>query len=153
MPRWPEGYQAGAWKRCPRCGGKKDHGAAACRGCTDYSKPLAGRKGTEHPAWRGGKRVDGDGYIKTYCPDHPFPRRGGYVFEHVRVMELHLGRKLGANESVHHKDGNKTNNDLANLEVLLRGEHSRLHRKQDTHLRNRDALGRFAGKEVSNASN
>jgi hypothetical protein len=34
------------------------------------------------------------------------------------VMEEHLGRKLERNEIVHHKDGNKENNNIDNLELF-----------------------------------
>ena len=47
--------------------------------------------------------------------------------EHRVVAESIIGRPLKANEVVHHKDGNKGNNDPANLEVLTRSEHARLH--------------------------
>lgn len=47
--------------------------------------------------------------------------------EHRKIMENLLGRKLGFNEVVHHKDGNRLNNSLENLEVITRSEHSRLH--------------------------
>lgn len=50
---------------------------------------------------------------------------------HRLIMEEHLGRKLTSNEIVHHIDGNKLNNDITNLKVMTRGEHSRLHRKQE----------------------
>ena len=46
---------------------------------------------------------------------------------HRHLMEQHLGRKLKTDEIVHHIDGNKQNNDLDNLEVVLRSEHSRTH--------------------------
>lgn len=46
---------------------------------------------------------------------------------HRLLVERALGRKLTYNEIVHHKDGNKQNNDLSNLEVMDRGEHIRLH--------------------------
>lgn len=46
---------------------------------------------------------------------------------HRHIMEELLGRKLGPNEIVHHKDGNKLNNDPSNLEVMSRSEHARLH--------------------------
>jgi hypothetical protein len=107
------------------------------------------RKGAEHPAWKGGVHFT-EGYLRTYHPEHPWPRKGGYIREHIRVMELHLGRRLRPNELVHHKDHNKLNNDLANLELLERGAHSRLHRAEDlaerpeVFRRRRDAAGRFA---------
>lgn len=52
---------------------------------------------------------------------------GKKVDEHRHIMEEHLGRTLGVDEVVHHKDGDKTNNDIENLEVISRSEHSRLH--------------------------
>lgn len=134
---------------CPSCGGKKDFYAKLCRPCSPKQQALLGRKGPNHPAWKGGFRIDEDGYVKTYDPNHPWPRRGGYVFEHVRVMELHLGRRLDLDETVHHINHQRQDNRLENLEVKPRGEHSSHHRKLDSHLRKRDRLGRFASGEVS----
>ena len=56
----------------------------------------------------------------------------GYVFlghrrEHRVLMERELGRKLFPYEVVHHKDENKGNNNIENLEVMNNGEHKRLH--------------------------
>ena len=45
-------------------------------------------------------------------------------------MEEHLGRKLRSDEIVHHKDGNKLNNSIDNLELLTRAEHINLHRTE-----------------------
>ena len=42
-------------------------------------------------------------------------------------MENHLGRLLDENEIVHHKDGNKKNNDVSNLEVMTASEHASCH--------------------------
>ena len=50
---------------------------------------------------------------------------------HRLIMEDHLGRKLTSDEIVHHIDGNKLNNNINNLKVMTRGEHSRLHRKME----------------------
>ena len=49
------------------------------------------------------------------------------VQKHVYVMEQHLGRKLTSGEIIHHKDGNKLNNDISNLEILTQSEHNRRH--------------------------
>ena len=47
--------------------------------------------------------------------------------KHRYIVEQMLGRKLDTNEVVHHKDGDKWNNDPSNLEVMTREEHTRLH--------------------------
>ena len=43
------------------------------------------------------------------------------------LMEQKIGRKLELNEQVHHIDGNPSNNDLANLELVTLGNHPREH--------------------------
>lgn len=132
-------------RTCPQCNGPKDFYAKACRGCSPKPKGWAGIKGKNHPTWKGGRYIDQDGYQRTYSPDHPWPRKGGYVYEQVRLMELHLGRKLDpATESVHHIDYDRLNNAMANLTLIARGAHSSHHRKLDIHLRQRDEKGRFA---------
>lgn len=50
---------------------------------------------------------------------------------HVVVMERHIGRRLDADEVVHHIDGNKHNNDLSNLQLMKRADHTRLHRNME----------------------
>lgn len=46
---------------------------------------------------------------------------------HRYIMECYLGRKLTKDEIVHHKDGNKLNNNISNLELLSRAEHIKKH--------------------------
>lgn len=46
---------------------------------------------------------------------------------HRWIMEQTIGRKLNSDEIVHHIDGDKTNNDINNLEIISRADHSRLH--------------------------
>lgn len=47
--------------------------------------------------------------------------------EHRAVMEQHLGRKLEPWELVHHIDGDKLNNSIANLELTEFGKHTTDH--------------------------
>jgi hypothetical protein len=63
----------------------------------------------------------------VYVPDHPKANNRGYVLKARYLMECHLGRLLLENEEVHHKNGNKQDDVLENLEVLDCSEHARLH--------------------------
>lgn len=47
---------------------------------------------------------------------------------HVVLMEQHIGRRLNADEVVHHIDHNRSNNEITNLQLMTRSEHTRLHR-------------------------
>lgn len=50
-------------------------------------------------------------------------------YVHRQVMEKHLGRKLSYDEVVHHIDLDPKNNELSNLKIMPRSEHTALHRK------------------------
>lgn len=79
----------------------------------------------------GAEYVSARGYTLVKVHGHPVATRsGGYMFKHRYVMEQHLGRLLTTEETVHHKDGNKQNNHIDNLELLSNTEHVTLHNKQ-----------------------
>lgn len=102
-----------------------------------------GKTRENHPCWKGGKIIDKDGYILVYAPDHAFPRKMRYIREHILVIENAIGRRLAKDECVHHKDHNRQNNSIENLELVKRGEHSKLHRKLDVKTFKRDLAGKF----------
>jgi HNH endonuclease len=54
--------------------------------------------------------------------------RGVEVMEHRYIMERHLGRSLHVDEIVHHKNGDKLDNRLSNLEIMPRDTHTSHHR-------------------------
>jgi hypothetical protein len=58
-----------------------------------------------------------DGYRTLYKPNHPNARKNSSIFEHVFIMSNHLKRALIKGETVHHKNGIKTDNRLENLEL------------------------------------
>ena len=49
---------------------------------------------------------------------------GIWVLEHRYIMETFLKRKLGSEEFVHHKDGNRKNNNIDNLELTDKKKHA-----------------------------
>lgn len=77
--------------------------------------------------WKVEKLVKHGDYMCAVVKDHPHRMKNNYVLYHRIVMENHLGRLLNSNEVVHHKDGNKFNNDISNLELLTVSEHTTMH--------------------------
>lgn len=65
-------------------------------------------------------------YART-LPLHPRANSKGLYPLHRVLMENKIGRSLNFNDVVHHKDGNKDNNTIGNLELLSRSEHTRKH--------------------------
>ena len=66
-------------------------------------------------------KLPNDDTLSEMCNDRRV--NSVWVLEHRYVMAKHLGRVLKISEQVHHKDGNRQNNDIDNLELCLIGEH------------------------------
>jgi hypothetical protein len=69
----------------------------------------------------------GKGYIQISLRGHPLFPGVRFMYEHRVVMAEHLGRRLERHEHVHHRNGDRTDNRLENLELLSHGAHIRLH--------------------------
>jgi len=77
--------------------------------------------------WNIQKIVKKGDYLYAVVPGHPYSNKYGYVLEHRIVVENHLKRLLNTNEIVHHKNGNRHDNRLENLEVMIDKEHNKHH--------------------------
>lgn len=75
----------------------------------------------------GHKKKRADGYASVYTPNHPFASKDGYVMEHILMMEEHIGRLIGRDEVVHHKNGVRDDNRIENLELMTFKEHAKYH--------------------------
>lgn len=80
------------------------------------------RAGADNSNWKGGEPDHNLGYRLVTAPDHPNAYGGRYMLEHRLVAEEKLGRYLRPDEVVVHIDGDRANNDPANLEVMTRAE-------------------------------
>ena len=81
----------------------------------------------ERHKWQKHISVNWAGYIEIYSPNHPFRTKRGYVKEHRLIMEEKIGRHLTKDEDVHHINGNKKDNNIENLELIMHSEHTRIH--------------------------
>ena len=58
------------------------------------------------------------GYIGVRAPNHPEAMANGYALVHRAVMSNFLERPLDAGEVVHHRNGNRGDNRIENLQLL-----------------------------------
>jgi len=142
-------------RECEHCGttfkvpkSHKDRRRFCSRECMHASPHFAWekgakRKGALNPRWRGGRSKHSDGYAYLLVGvEHPFSNNWGYMLEHRAVMEqwlrdhdpdsgflIRLGEKLYLSPEyhVHHKDENRLNNRISNLQCMTPGEHTAHH--------------------------
>jgi hypothetical protein len=80
--------------------------------------------GSKNGNWKGGVSKGTHGYLMLTSGPHA--RK--FKLQHRDLMERHLGRKLGSDEIIHHKNGDKTDNRIANMEIMTRADHMAEHR-------------------------
>lgn len=95
------------------------------------------KSGSDNHNWRGGRSIASNGYMLVRVGvGHPMADVRGYAYAHRIVAAEKIGRMLATVEHVHHVDGDKLNNDPANLEVHASlAEHFVKHRARDVGLR------------------
>lgn len=88
------------------------------------------RDGTKYKNGEIGKSINSDGYVVLHGAKYrSYPNYiNGGILEHHAVMYEHIGRPIDTSiEVVHHKDHNKRNNSIDNLELLSIPEHNAKH--------------------------
>lgn len=97
-------------------------------------------RAADHPRWNSEQLLSSHGYVLLRVGvDHPLANPNGYAYEHL-VVWVAAGRALPTSEeTIHHRNEDKTDNRLANLECLTRSEHALRHDAE----RGRDDHGRF----------
>lgn len=97
-------------------------------------------RGAANGRWNDGRMLNEDGYVKVRVGrDHPLADPNGYAYEHLVVWCAAGKPRPGDGETLHHKNEDKTDNRLRNLEVLTRPDHGKVHDQN----RERDEAGRY----------
>lgn len=120
----------GIYKKCEQCGGEYYCIQSRIK-LARFCSISCGLTGKNNHKYKGGTE-NWSGYRMVMV-------NGKQVREHRHIMEKHLGRKLKPNEEVHHKNGDKKDNRVNNLEVMPKSQHSKLSYK----LREIDDNGRL----------
>ena len=125
--------------KCGKCGRewvsyaqniRKEYFSGFCHSCA--------HTGEDSAVWKGGRVVKrGYVYVKVYS-DHPFfasmANNMGYIAEHRLVMAQSLRRALAKDEVVHHKNSDKHDNRIENLELYSNfKEHGHALQKRNPH--------------------
>ena len=71
--------------------------------------------------WKGGRYVDGSGYVVLWNDKYPRNK----VHEHVLIAESALGKPLPLKAQIHHVNGIKTDNRKSNL-LICENQHYHL---------------------------
>lgn len=115
---------------CKRCGSTENIITSARAKFKGYCRHCMYRHMREQERSYDRKIIGTDGYI--YLIGEKYADRIGKLVnlrlqEHRYVMEQHVGRRLRSDEIVHHKNGDKQDNRIENLEIVTSSEHAKRH--------------------------
>jgi len=98
------------------------------------------RRGPRNPRWNSGRIFDGKGYVMIRVGrGHPLAHSHDFAYEHLVVWVSAGKPRPNPWEVLHHRNRDKTDNRIENLELVSSSEHGRLHSAEQ----GRDGLGRF----------
>lgn len=92
-----------------------------------YLNRSLARKGEKGSKWNGGVSKTKKGYKLIKMPEHERADSKGYVLEHILVFERETGIKVPKNCCIHHLNGNKNDNRIENLCLMLTSAHTTYH--------------------------
>lgn len=91
------------------------------------TRGVGARSGSKNHQWKGGRILDKFGYVLIHYPEHPDSDSQGYIREHRLAMEQSIGRRLEKDELVHHRNEQRDDNRIENLELISKGKHLSFH--------------------------
>lgn len=98
------------------------------------------RRGSQHPRWNAEAIISEHGYRKVRVGvDHPLADPNGYAYEHLLVWVSAGKPRPKPGQLLHHRNDDKTDNRIENLECLTRAAHNAHHNEEKP----RDERGRF----------
>lgn len=130
-------YHKCVWAECVDCGAQRwvllrngEPQSKRCYPCgRHYPGRVTARRGPDHWHWKGGRSIKTNGYAEVWVdvndPMASMRSKDGYVLEHRLLMARHLGRALTPVEEVHHRNRDKLDNRIENLQMLSKREHAR----------------------------
>lgn len=67
-------------------------------------------------------RVNKIGYVYKFDPKSPYAGKNNLVYQHRQVVGEAIGRPLDRTENVHHKNGDRADNRIENLELWIKSQ-------------------------------
>ena len=137
------------WLPCGGCGKERwvqlkcgEPSSKRCHRCANNDPDL--RKKLWVKNWKGGRHKNSNGYIQVAIPDNSLfvsmRNATTYVMEHRLIMAERLGRCLRSDEIVHHLNGIRDDNRIANLLILSPNKHRLVIPAMQTRIQELEAL-------------
>lgn len=102
---------------------KQGYGKYCSKKCYKISK-----EGASNINWEGGIKKCSNGYIWIKCKHHPRADNQNYIYEHILIAEMKLGRHLTPDECIHHINEIRDDNRPENLYLFpSKAEHMQYH--------------------------